>query len=322
MGIGEGGNQTINTELVLQGFGDVQDLQIVLFVLFLGIYILTVSGNILIIGLVVAKTNLHTPMYFFLANLSSLETMYTSTILPKILVDFMTGNRTISIPGCIAQFYFFSALVVTECSLLAMMSYDRFIAICKPLHYANLMSDRLCVFMAAGCWITGFLAMSVMIYLMTTLTFCGNNEIQHFFCDFTPVGQIACSGRQKYELTGFIFSVIFILPPFLLTLTSYMLIIRNILKIPSATGRQKAFSTCSSHLMVVTIYYGTLVIVYVLPNTEEMRKLNKVFSVFYTILTPLVNPLIYSLRNREIKEAIRKSLGRLIHAMRPQNVQG
>lgn len=317
MEIGETGNQTINTELVLQGFGDVHDLQIVLFLLFLVIYVLTVSGNILIIGLVVAKTSLHTPMYFFLANLSCLETMYTSVILPKILVDFMTGNRTISIPGCIAQFYFFSSLVVTECSLLAMMSYDRYIAICKPLHYASLMSDRLCLFMAAGCWITGFVAMSVMIYLMTTLIFCGANEVQHFFCDFTPVGQIACSGRHNYELTGFIFSVIFILPPFLLTLMSYMLIIRNILKISSATGRQKAFSTCSSHLMVVTIYYGTLVIVYVLPNTEEMRKLNKVFSAFYTILTPLVNPLIYTLRNREIKEAIRKCIGILIHAMRP-----
>nr|XP_056720528.1 olfactory receptor 6B1-like [Euleptes europaea] len=290
----------------------------VLFLLFLVIYIFSMVGNILIIALVVLNHNLHTPMYFFLGNLSCLETFYTSTILPKVLVSLLTGEKAISIPGCIAQFYFFAALVGTECGLLAVMSYDRYTAICKPLHYATLMNMKACLYMASGSWINGFLAMSVMMYLMTRLTFCGPNEIDHFFCDLTPVARISCSETQRFELMGCIFSTIFTLPPFLLTLTSYTFIIIAILKIPSATGRKKAFSTCSSHLLVVTIYYGTLFTVYVLPNTENTRKLNKVFSVFYTILTPLVNPLIYSLRNREVKEALRKSIGKLMHGIRPQ----
>lgn len=313
-------NQTISAELILQGFGDFQHLNVVLFLLFLAIYILTMTGNILIVILVVAKTNLHTPMYFFLANLSCLETFYSSTILPKILAG-LTGDKAISIPGCIAQFYFFAALVVTELGLLAVMSYDRYIAICRPLHYATLMNDRVCLSMAVGSWMNGFLAMSVMMYLMTRLTFCGPNEIDHFFCDLSPVAEIACSEDHNFELMGFVFSTIFTLPPFLLTLTSYTFIITTILRIPSATGRQKAFSTCSSHLIVVTIYYSTLIIVYVFPNPEKMRKLNKVISVFYTILTPLVNPLVYSLRNREVKEALRISIGKLIQVVNPKESQ-
>ncbi|XP_033026151.1 olfactory receptor 6B1-like [Lacerta agilis] len=304
-------NQTIITEFILQGFGDFQDLQIVFFILFVTIYILTMTGNILIVGLVVTNHNLHTPMYFFLANLSCLETFYTSTILPKVLVSSLTADRAISIPGCITQFYFFTSLIVTECGLLAMMSYDRYVAICKPLHYGIHMTEKQCIIMAAGCWITGFLSMSVMTYLITRLTFCGPNEIEHFFCDFTPITRIACSETQTLELMSFIFSTIFTLPPFSLTVTSYTFIITTILRIPSTTGRQKAFSTCSSHLVVVTIYYGTLILVYVLPKTENMRKLNKVLSLFYTILTPLVNPLIYSLRNKEVKESLRKSIGKL-----------
>ncbi|XP_077169605.1 olfactory receptor 5J3-like [Paroedura picta] len=316
MAFEDGINQTIVTELILLGFGDLQHLDMALFLLFLVIYIFTMVGNILIIALVLLNPNLHTPMYFFLGNLSCLETFYTSTILPKVLATFLTGEKAISIPACIAQFYFFAALVVTECGLLAMMSYDRYTAISKPLHYATLMNMKACLFMASGSWINGFLSMSVMMYLMTRLTFCGPNEIDHFFCDLTPVARISCSETHTFELMGFIFSTIFTLPPFLLTLTSYMFIIIAILRIPSATGRKKAFSTCSSHLLVVTIYYGTLITVYVLPNTQNIRKLNKVFSVFYTILTPLVNPLIYSLRNREVKEALRKSFGKLIHGIR------
>ncbi|XP_048372579.1 olfactory receptor 11A1-like [Sphaerodactylus townsendi] len=321
MAVGDRGSQTNVTELILLGFGDLQHLDMVLFLLFLVIYIFTMVGNILIIILVVLNHNLHTPMYFFLGNLSCLETFYTSTILPRLLVSFLTGEKTISIPGCIAQFYFFAALVVTECGLLAVMSYDRYTAICKPLHYATLMNMKACLYMASGSWINGFLAMSVMMYLMTRLAFCGSNEIDHFFCDLTPVARISCSEGQRFERMGMIFSTFFTLPPFLLTLTSYTFIIIAILKIPSATGRKKAFSTCSSHLIVVTIYYGTLITVYVLPNTDNLRKLNKVFSVFYTILTPLVNPLIYSLRNREVKETLRKSIGKLTHDVRAQKLK-
>lgn len=308
MNITERKNQTEVVEFIHLGFRDLQGLNILLFLLFLLIYIFTMTGNLLILGLVVSDHRLHTPMYFFLGNLSYLETCYTTTILPKILSSILTGNRSISISGCIAQFYFFASLVVTECGLLAMMSYDRYLAICKPLHYSTIMNSRVCLSLAGGSWINGFVAMAVLFYLMSRLTFCGASEIDHFFCDFTPVIELACSENHILELMGTIFSSMFTLIPFLLTVTSYIFIISTILRIPSASQRQKAFSTCSSHLIVVTIFYGSLIIVYVMPWNETMKELNKVFSLFYTVLTPLVNPLIYSLRNREVKEALRKCI--------------
>ncbi|EMP25571.1 Olfactory receptor 6C75 [Chelonia mydas] len=359
------------------------------------IYIVTMAGNILIVALVVADQHLHTPMYFFLGNLSCLETCYTSTILPRMLASLLTGDRTISFSGCIIQLYSFGFLVVTECFLLAAMSYDRYLAICKPLHYAALMNGRFCLQLAAGSWISGFLAITIIIFLMLQLIFCGPNEIDHFFCDFipllklscsdtqlismpskpvkcippkctpqeeffcprchavflpsspvdsdakinndygsveqcdhnelyfcgpneidhflcdfTPVIKLSCSDTSMIKLATVIFSSIDTLPPFLLTLASYVCIISTILKILSTTSRQKAFSTCSSHLMMVTIFYGTVIIVYMLPDTDILRDLKKVFSVFYTVLTPLANPLIYSLRNKEVKEALRKVISK------------
>ncbi|KAM9120668.1 olfactory receptor 11L1-like [Pangshura tecta] len=269
-------------------------------------------GNILIIALVVADLHLHTPMYFFLGNLACLETCYTSTILPRMLASLLTGDRTISVRGCITQFYFFGSLATTECSLLSMMSYDRYLAICKPLHYAARMNNKFCIKLAVGSWISGFTSIAILIFMMSQLTFCGPNEIDHFFCDLTPIINLSCSNTHMLEVTAFIHSSIFTLPPFLLTLASYVCIISAILRIPSTTGRQKAFSTCSSHLTVVTIFYGTLVIVYLLSSSEALKDLNKMFSVFYGVLTPLVNPLIYSLRNKEVKEALRKALLRFL----------
>ncbi|KAM7150894.1 olfactory receptor 11L1-like [Macrochelys suwanniensis] len=265
-------------------------------------------GNILIIALVVAEQHLHTPMYFFLGNLACLETCYTSTILPRMLGSLLTGDRTVSVRGCITQFYFFGSLATTECSLLSMMSYDRYLAICKPLHYVAHMNSKLCVKLAVGSWIAGFISIAILIFMMSQLTFCGPNEVDHFFCDLKPIINLSCGNTHMLEVTAFIHSSIFTLPPFLLTLASYVCIISAILRIPSTTGRQKAFSTCSSHLIVVTIFYGTLVIVYLLSGSDALRDLNKVFSVFYGVLTPLVNPLIYSLRNKEVKEALRKAV--------------
>nr|XP_008172561.2 olfactory receptor 11A1-like [Chrysemys picta bellii] len=302
----EGENETYITEFILLGFGNLREMQILLFLLFLVIYIVTVAGNILIVVLVVADQHLHSPMYFFLGNLSFLETCYTSTVLPRLLAGLLTGDRIISVSGCITQFYFFGFLVAVECSLLSMMSYDRYLAICKPLHYTALMNGRICLQLAAISWMSSFLATAVVIYLMSQLHFCGPNEIDHFLCDFTPVIKLSCSDTSLIKLVTFIFSSIDTLPPFLLTLASYVSIISTILRIPSTSGRRKAFSTCSSHLLVVTIYYGTLIIVYVLPDTDTLRDLNKVFSVFYTVLTPMANPLIYSLRNKEVKEALGK----------------
>ncbi|XP_059574248.1 olfactory receptor 6N1-like [Alligator mississippiensis] len=301
-----GDNHTSITEFLLLGFGTIPQLQIFLFLLFLVIYMLTVTGNILIIVLVVADPQLHTPMYFFLGNLSYLETCYTSTVLPRMLASLLTGDRIISVKGCVTQLYFFGCLATTECYLLAAMSYDRYLAICKPLLYAMLMNGRVCLLLATGSWLGGLLVSIIIISFMPQLTFCGHNEIDHFFCDFTPVIQLSCSDTRLVILISFITSFFSALSPFLLTLASYICIIDAILRIPSGRGRQKAFATCSSHLIVVTIFYGTILIVYLLPKNNMLRYLNKAFSVFYTILTPLINPLIYSLRNREVKEGLRK----------------
>ncbi|XP_044840287.1 olfactory receptor 11A1-like [Mauremys mutica] len=302
----EQGNQTVLTDFILLGFGNLPELQILLFLLFLAIYIVTVAGNILIVVLVVADQQLHTPMYFFLGNLSCLETCYTSTILPRMLASFLTGDRTISVSGCLTQYYFFGFLAAAECYLLAVMSYDRYLAICKPLHYAVLMNGRSCFQLAAGTWISCSLAIDITIFLMQQLNFCGPNEIDHFFCDFIPVIKLSCSDTRMMELITTILAAICTLPPYLLTLATYVCIITTILRIPSTSGKRKAFSTCSSHLIVVSIFYGTIMIVYMLPKTDTLRDLNKVFSVFYTVMTPMVNPLIYSLRNREVKEALGK----------------
>ncbi|XP_053901083.1 olfactory receptor 11A1-like [Malaclemys terrapin pileata] len=300
------GNQTSITEFILLGFGNLQELHFLLLLLFLVIYIATMGGNILIVVLVVADQHLHTPMYFFLGNLSCLETCYTSTILPRVLASLLTGDRTISVSGCITQFYFFGSLAATESYLLAIMSYDRYLAICNPLHYAALMNSKFCLQLMASSWISAFLANCLVIFLASQLTFCHSNEIPHFFCDFSPIVKLSCSDTTLIELLTFIMAFIFTVTPFLLTLSSYVCIITTILKIPSTKGRQKAFSTCSSHLIVVTIFYGTIMIVYMLPDTNTLRDLNKVFSVFYTVLTPLVNPLIYSLRNKEVHKALRR----------------
>ncbi|XP_039353581.1 olfactory receptor 6N1-like [Mauremys reevesii] len=308
----EGVNQTPVTEFILLGFGNQPGLQILLFLLFLVIYVVTMAGNLLIVALVVANQHLHTPIYFFLGNLSCLETCYTSTILPRVLASLLTGDRTISVEGCITQLAVFGFLVTTECYLLAAMSYDRYLAICKPLHYGNLMNGRLCLQLAAGSWISGFLACTILVFLMSDLIFCGPNEMDHFFCDLTPMVKLSCSNTSQITPVIYIFSFLNIVLTFLLTLTSYVCVISTILRIPSTTGRQKAFSTCSSHLIVVTIFYGTMMIVYMLLKSSTLRALNKVFSVCYTVLTPLANPLIYSLRNREVKEALRNAVRRAV----------
>ncbi|XP_024071133.2 olfactory receptor 1020-like [Terrapene carolina triunguis] len=312
----EQGNQTSITEFILLGFGDLPELQILLFLLFLVIYIATVTGNILIMALVVADRHLHTPMYFFLGNLSCLETCYTSTILPRMLAGPLTGDRTISFNGCVTQYYLFGSLLGTECLLLSVMSYDRYLAICNPLHYAARMSGRACLQLAGGSWIGGFLGNSITTLSISQLTFCGPNGIDHLFCDLIPLVKLSCNDPHLMETLAFILSFLFSLVPFLLTLMSYISIITTILRIPSTTGRQKAFSTCSSHLIVVSIYYATLLIVYMFPTTDILNDFKKVLSVIYAVLTPLVNPLIYSLRNKEVQEALRKACRKFMLGLR------
>ncbi|KAM9120622.1 olfactory receptor 11A1-like [Pangshura tecta] len=304
----EGENHTSITEFILLGFGNPPGLQILFFLLFLGIYIVTMAANMLIVALVVADQRLHTPMYFFLGNLSFLEICYSSTILPRMLASLLTGDRTISIMGCMIQFYWFGFLATAECYLLAVMSYDRYLAICKPLRYATLMNVRFCMQLASGSWLISLIIISIIISFMSQLTFCGPNEIDHFFCDLTPVTNLSCSDTSLVTLGSLIFSSVHVILLFPLTLASYVYIISAILRIPSTTGKQKAFSTCSSHLIVVSVFYGTLITVYMLPNTRALRAPNKVFSFFYTVLTPMINPLIYSLKNKEINEALRRDL--------------
>ncbi|XP_059688490.1 olfactory receptor 5AP2-like [Gavia stellata] len=308
MADGERDNGTSSTDFVLLGIRDVPTLQKLLFLLLLMIYSVTMVGNILIVVLVVADQHLHTPMYFFLGNLSSLETCYSSTILPQLLASFLTGDSSISAHGCMAQFYFFASFATTECYLLAAMSYDRYLAICQPLLYASLMTWKVSLHLAAASWLGGSLLLVVVTVLLSQLQFFGPKAIDHFFCDLRPLLELACSDTRAITIVSFIFGIFDVVFPFLFTLASYICIIAAILRIPSSTGRQKAFSTCSSHLTLVTIFYGTLFVVYMLPRTDTLRHLNKAFSFFYTVLTPLVNPFIYSLQNREVREAIRKVL--------------
>ncbi|XP_015275328.1 PREDICTED: olfactory receptor 11L1-like [Gekko japonicus] len=274
------------------------------------------AGNLLIFVLVVTVQHLHTPMYFFLGNLSFLEIFYSSTILPKMLLNLWMGERSISVKACFIQFFIVTCLGGTECYLLSMMSYDRYLAICKPLHYATLMNGRLCFQLVAMSWVSGVLVSTSLTLKISWLSFCGPNEIDNYFCDISSdIRYISCSDTHLFELSSFICAIAFTLPPFLLTLSSYIFIIVSILRIASTIGRRKAFSTCSSHLTVVALYYGSIMLVYMVPRSRNLREMKKVFSLFYTILTPVVNPLIYSLRNKEVREAGRNCLKRFTHCM-------
>ncbi|XP_063158174.1 olfactory receptor 5G9-like [Candoia aspera] len=302
----EKGNETTILEFILMGLANNSDLQPLLFLFFLMVYLVTMTGNILIILLVVADHHLHTPMYFFLGNLSCLEICYSTVILPKMLVNLFSGQRSISLSGCMVQLYLFGSCVGIETYLLAAMSYDRFLAICRPLHYSSIMNTKFGFQLITGVWTGSLLANCITVSLMARLTFCGPNIINHYFCDLLPIKDLSCSDLSLIELVTTLLTFIFTVTPFLLTLTSYIFIITTILKITSATGRQKAFSTCSSHLMIVCLFYGTLIIVYMLPDAPTLKDLNKVFSIFYTVLTPLINPLIYSLRNQEVQKALKR----------------
>ncbi|XP_063158163.1 olfactory receptor 10A3-like [Candoia aspera] len=299
-------NQTSIREFNLLGFGNLHELQPLLFWIFLVIYLITITGNLLIFLLVVADPQLHTPMYFFLANLSFLDTCYSSTLLPKMLVNLLSVEKTITVSGCLAQYHFFCLCGTTEAYLLAAMSYDRYSAICRPLFYPSIMNKNFCSQLVAGTWISSLVFNAVLVALVAQLYFCGPNVIDHYFCDFHPLVEQSCSDTSLFELFAFCMTIIFTIPPFLLILISYICIMDTIIKIKSTIGRQKAFSTCSSHLLVVCLFYGTSFIAYALPDMPSLRHLKKIFSVFYTIVTPLLNPLIYTLRNKDVHKALRR----------------
>ncbi|XP_062971738.1 olfactory receptor 10C1-like [Cynocephalus volans] len=300
------GNQSLCTKFTFIAFSSLAELQLVLFIVFLIIYLFTVGGNLIIICLIWVTPSLHSPMYFFLANLSFLETCYISSVVPQMMVHLLVEIKTISVGGCAAQMYIFTILGLTECCLLAAMAYDRFVAICYPLHYTLLMGPQVCLKLAAASWITGVVVESAQTTWIFTLPFCGTGKIQHFFCDIIPVVKLACVDTSRNEVVMFAVSMLFIMSPCLLILCSYMRILGTILRIPSAADKQKAFSTCSSHILVVSLFYGTALFTYLQPKTAHTPETDKATALMYTVVTPALNPVIYTLRNKEVKEALQR----------------
>ncbi|XP_014382052.1 olfactory receptor 1020-like [Alligator sinensis] len=299
-------NQTSIIKFILLGFGNLNELQNLLFVLFLLIYTVTVAGNILLLVLVVADQHLHTPMYFFLGNLSFLDACYTSVIAPRLLAGFLTEDRSISFGECISQLFLFSSLACIECFLLAVMAYDRYLAICNPLTYKIVMNLRICSQLVSTSWLLGFSATAFVVGMLPQLHFCGPNEINNFFCDMEELLKLSCSKSPLAEKIVLVTCSLVTLAPFLFIVVSYIYILSAILRIASSTGRQKAFSTCASHLLVVSLYYGTIVVMYVAPSAKQSPNFHKSLSLIYTVITPMFNPIIYSLRNKEVKGAFWK----------------
>uniref|UniRef100_A0A8C9PPE7 Olfactory receptor n=1 Tax=Spermophilus dauricus TaxID=99837 RepID=A0A8C9PPE7_SPEDA len=293
---------------VLLGFSDIPTLHWFLFGTFLVIYLIILLGNGTIILIRRIEPTLKTPMYFFISNFSFLEICYVSVTLPRMLLDLWTQKGNISFFACATQMCFFLILGATECFLLAVMAYDRYVAICNPLHYPLVMSRKICVRLVVGCWVIAIPFHVGQTCQIFSLPFCDSNQIHHFFCDIPPMLKLACGDSFVNEMMVYVFAVLFVTVPFMLILGSYSRIISTILKLPSNTGRAKAFSTCSSHLIVVLLFYGSASITYLNSKSNQYEGTDKLLSLFYTILTPMFNPLIYSLRNKDVTEALRKFL--------------
>ncbi|XP_062993057.1 olfactory receptor 2D3-like [Elgaria multicarinata webbii] len=303
-----GENFTTIKEFILLGLSSDRKTQILLFLVVLIIYLLTIMGNLLIIMLVRADSALHTPMYFFLTQLSCLEICYVTSTLPQMLAHLLSGNGAISFTRCAAQMYISLALGGTECLLLAAMAYDRYLAICHPLLYAIAMGRWRQVQLSSISWAGGFLLGSINAGSTLRLPFCGPNHINHFFCELPVVLKLSCADTHITEGFMFLASVLMLLIPVSVILTSYGLILSSVLQMRSNAGRRKAFSTCASHLIVVTLFYGTVISMYMIPRSSSAPDRDKHIAVFYIVVTPLLNPVIYSLRNKDIHGAVAKML--------------
>ncbi|NWI21380.1 O1020 protein, partial [Crypturellus soui] len=298
-------NQTQVTEFVLLGFSQEWPF---LFLIFLAIYLVTVLGNAAILALIFLDSRLHSPMYFFLSHLSCLDICYSSVTVPKILVNTLHLQTTISYQGCLSQMFFLMGCAGAECALLAVMAYDRYAAICQPLHYGRVMRWGVCVAAAAGCWLWGMLDSAVHTVLASRLSFCGVAHIQHIFCDVPPLLRIACSNTRPSEVALHAASIFVGLSPFLFVVVSYLRILVAVLRMPMAVSRHKAFSTCAAHLLVVVLYFGMANLNYNRPSAGYSPGADTLVSVLYCIVIPMLNPIIYSLRNQEVRGALRKVL--------------
>ncbi|KAM3909896.1 LOW QUALITY PROTEIN: olfactory receptor 5P60-like, partial [Leptodactylus fuscus] len=293
------------TSISLLGFRNLQNFTLILFSLLMLIYYGAISGNLLIMVLYLVSKSLQSPMYFFITQLSLCDLLLTTDIVPTLLCTVLRRER-VTLIGCFIQFFIFAFSEFSECLLLSVMSYDRYVAICNPLRYHSIMDHKFCLILVHIIWLIGFMVTSIVVISMCYLHFCGPHVIDHFYCDFDPLVQLSCSDTSIIHTIALMFGFLFTILPFLVIVMSYVYIAITILKIPSNTGRHKAFSTCSSHLTVVSIFYGTLLIVYMFPIRGESLTLSKVLSLIYTVVTPLLNPIIYTLRNKDFKDAFHK----------------
>ncbi|XP_010005575.1 PREDICTED: olfactory receptor 6-like [Chaetura pelagica] len=301
-------NRTHVVEFILVGFPGKQEIKLLVLLMFFLAYVLTVTENAMIVVLVWTNLQLQKPMYVFLGNLSFLEIGYISVTVPKVLVSLLTNRQGISFTGCMAQLFFFLALACSECTLLAVMAYDRYVAICNPLRYPVIMDHTLCTRLAVGSWISGFLISTVKVYFISHQEYCGPNIINHFFCDVSALLKLACTNTSVAELIDFLLALLILLVPLVVIMVSYVCIISSVLGIPSANGCHKAFSTCASHLLVVMVFYTASLFIYARPQSIDSFSSYKLVSVLYTVLTPLINPVIYCFRNQEFKIALRKTI--------------
>ncbi|XP_051011770.1 olfactory receptor 8B3-like [Acomys russatus] len=304
------GNVSWVTEFLLVGLTNQPELQIPLFFVFLIMYIVTVFGNLCLIILIALNSHLHTPMYFFLFNLSFTDLCYSTVFTPKMLMNFILSKNVISYMGCLTQLYFFCFFVISECYVLTSMAYDRYVAICNPLLYNIIMSPKLCLNLMLGSYMMAFSGAMAHTGCMLRLTFCDENTINHYFCDILPVMQLSCTSTYVNEIVVFIVVGINIIVPSITIFISYGFILSSIFHINSAEGRSKAFSTCSSHIIAVSLFFGSGAFMYLKPSSSSSMGQGKTSSVFYTNVVPMMNPLIYSLRNKDVKIALRKTLSK------------
>ncbi|KAK7803532.1 hypothetical protein U0070_023760 [Myodes glareolus] len=307
------GNWSRITEFVLMSFSSLPtEIQALLFLAFLAIYLITLMGNSLIILVTLADPMLQSPMYFFLRNLSFLEIGFNLVIVPKMLGTLIAQDTSISFLGCATQMYFFFFFGVAECFLLATMAYDRYVAICSPLHYPVIMNQGTRAKLAAASWFPGFPVATVQTTWLFSFPFCANNKVNHFFCDSPPVLRLVCADTAQFEVYAIVGTILVVMIPCLLILCSYTRIAASILKIPSAKGKHKAFSTCSSHLLVVSLFYVSSSLTYFRPKSNNSPESKKLLSLSYTVVTPMLNPIIYSLRNNEVKNALSRTFNKAL----------